>query len=65
MAGPVAVSGDLSRHLGVVALQMGLDTGNGSTGHSNRALVFEPIKPSFTREAGSRGGQVPPRESVR
>ncbi len=60
MAGPAVVSGDLARHLGRLAQQMGLGTGNGTADHSDRALVFEPIKPSFTREAGSRRRAGPP-----
>jgi len=53
VAVPVVVSDDLARHLGLLAQQMGLGTGDGSADHSDRALVFEPIKPSFTREVGS------------
>lgn len=53
VACPAAVPGDLVRHVGRIARQMGIDAGDGTADCSDRALVFESIKPSFTREAGS------------
>lgn len=50
---PAVVSGEVARHLGRLAQQMGLGTGDGATAHRNSAPVFESIKPSFTREMGS------------
>ena len=53
VACPAVVSGDLAGHLGRLAQQMGLGTGNGVAGNPDGVPVFEPTKPSFTREAGS------------
>lgn len=56
---PAAVSSDLARQLRRIAQQMGLDAGTETVGDPGTALVFESIKPSFTREAGSSRGAGP------
>lgn len=56
---PAAVSGDLARHLRRIAQQMGLDAGPETADEPHTARAFEPIKPSFTREAGSSRGAGP------
>ena len=53
VADPAAVSGELARQLGRLAQQMGFGTGNGVADHAEVAPGFEPVKPGFTREAGS------------
>ncbi len=50
---PAVVSGEVAGQLGRLAQQMGLGTGDEGVGYPDKALVFEPVKPSFTREAGS------------
>lgn len=55
-----AVSGDLARHLGRLAQQMGLGAGDEEVEQPGRGPGFEPVKPGFTREAGSFRRQVPP-----
>ncbi len=50
---PPVISGEVAGQLGRLVQQMGLGTGDEAVGYSDKALVFEPIKPSFTREAGS------------
>ncbi len=50
---PAVISGEVAGELGRLVQQMGLDTGDEAVGYSDGALVFEPVKPSFTREAGS------------
>lgn len=50
---PTAVSDDLARHLGRLVQQMGLSAGDGMVEKSDREFGFEPLKPGFTREAGS------------
>lgn len=47
------ISGEVAGRLGRLAQQMDLGTGDVAAGFPDKALVFEPIKPSFTREAGS------------
>lgn len=53
-----AVSGDLARHLKRLVQQMGLGTGDGEAERSGEVPGFEPVKPAFTREAGSFRRQV-------
>ena len=50
---PAVVSGEVAGQLGRLVQQMGLGTGDEAVGFPDEALVFEPVKPSFTREAGS------------
>ncbi len=50
---PAVVSGEVAGRLGRLVQQMGLGTGDVAAGCRYTPLVFEPIKPSFTREAGS------------
>lgn len=59
VADPAAVSSDLARHLRRIAQQMGLDAGAETADDPGTTLVFEAIKPSFTREAGSSRGTGP------
>ena len=59
VADPAVVSGEVARQLGWLVQQMGLGTGDEAVNYPN-ALVFEPIKPSFTREAGSTRRTGPP-----
>lgn len=60
LAGSAAISVDLARHLGRLVQQMGLDAENGVVEQSGGVPGFEPVKPGFTREAGSFRRQVPP-----
>lgn len=53
VADPGVVSGEVARHLRRLAQQVGQGTGDEAVGYPDKALVFKPIKPSFTREAGS------------
>jgi hypothetical protein len=57
---PVAVSDELARQLKRIAQQMGLGAGDGAAKESGKVRGFEPVKPGFTREAGSFRRQVPP-----
>ena len=50
---PAVVSGEVAGELGRLVQQMGLGTGDEAVGYTDEALVFERVKPSFTREAGS------------
>jgi hypothetical protein len=50
---PVVVSGEVAGQLGRLVQQMDLGAGDGAVVQSGRELGFEPIKPGFTREAGS------------
>lgn len=59
-ADPAAVSGEVAGALERIAQQMGLGAGDGVVQPSNRAPGLEPVKPGFTREAGSFRRQVPP-----
>ncbi|MDQ4036946.1 MAG: hypothetical protein M3313_01000 [Actinomycetota bacterium] len=56
VAGPAAASGDLVEQLGRIAQEMGLDA---TAEQSDEAFGFGPVKPGFTREAGSFRRQVP------
>jgi hypothetical protein len=57
---PAVVSGEVTRQLEQIAEQMGLG-GDGMVEQPYKAFGFVPIKPGFTREAGSFRRQVPPR----
>ncbi|MBV9143160.1 MAG: hypothetical protein JO115_19975 [Pseudonocardiales bacterium] len=51
VVGPTVVSGEVAEQLGRLAQQMGV--GDGALKQPSGALGFEPLKPGFTREAGS------------
>lgn len=53
VAEPATGSGDPARHLGRIAEQTGLDTGDEKADCSDSVPVFESIKPTFTRKTGS------------
>ncbi len=50
---PVVVFGEVARQLDRIAQQMGLGAGDRVVKQSGRVLVFEPVKPYFTRKTGS------------
>lgn len=60
VADSAVVSCELAGHLGRIAQQMGLGSGDGVVEQLGNAPGFEPVKPGFTREAGSFRRQVPP-----
>ncbi len=57
---PAVVSDEVVGQLERIAHQMGLDTDNGAVKQSGEVPAFEPVKPGFTRVAGSFRRQVPP-----
>ena len=50
---PWIVSGEVGRQLERISQQMGLGAGDGVVKQLGSVLEFEPVKPDFTREAGS------------
>jgi len=57
---PAGVPDEVVGQLERIAQQMGLNSGNGVVGQLGSAPGFEPVKPGFTRVAGSFRRQVPP-----
>lgn len=53
MDAPGVGLGKVAEQLERVAQQMGLGVGNGVVEQADRELSGEPVKPGFTREAGS------------
>jgi hypothetical protein len=64
LADPAVVSGEVAGQLERMAQQTGLGAGDGVVEGPGRAPGFEPVKPGFTRQAGSFRRRVPPHGSA-
>lgn len=53
LANPAVVFGEVAGELGRLVQQIGLGAGDGVVEQSDKAPTFGPVKPDFTREAGS------------
>jgi hypothetical protein len=58
----LAVSGDVAGQVALIIREMGLDRGDEAMEQSARAPVMAPVRPGFTRRAGSIRRQVPAHE---